>query len=149
MEYVAISFSRVSLWPRDQAHISCISYIAVHAKSLQSWPTLCYPMDCSPPDPSVHGDSPGKNTRVDCHDLLHGILPPGIEPTFLMSLALAGGYLTTSATWEAYLTGGFFTTERPGKPLWIIYQCSKKLRPSDIFPSILWKQPIPHYHRIF
>ena len=31
-----------------------------------------------------------------------GDLPnPGIEPTFLMSLALAGGFFTTSATWEA------------------------------------------------
>ena len=27
----------------------------VHAKSLQSCPTLCSPMDCSPPGFSVHG----------------------------------------------------------------------------------------------
>ena len=27
----------------------------MHAKSLQSCPTLCDPMDCSPPDSSVHG----------------------------------------------------------------------------------------------
>ena len=33
-----------------------------------------------------------------------GDLPnPGIEPTFLMSLALAGGFFTTSATWEAHV----------------------------------------------
>ena len=32
-----------------------------------------------------------------------GDLPdPGIEPTFLMSPALAGGFSTTSATWEAH-----------------------------------------------
>ena len=30
----------------------------------QSRPTLCNPMDCSPPHSSVHGDSPGKNTEV-------------------------------------------------------------------------------------
>ena len=31
-----------------------------------------------------------------------GDLPdPGIEPVSLMSLALAGGFFTTSATWEA------------------------------------------------
>ena len=33
-------------------------YIAnwpVHVKSLQSCPTLCDPMDCSPPGSSVHG----------------------------------------------------------------------------------------------
>ena len=40
----------------------------------QSCPTLCDPMDCSPPGSSVHGDSPGKDTGVDCHALLQGIL---------------------------------------------------------------------------
>ena len=38
----------------------------------QSCPTLCGPMDCSLPDSSVHGDSPGKNTAVGCHALLQG-----------------------------------------------------------------------------
>ena len=41
----------------------------------QSCPTLCDPMDCSPPDSSVHRDSPGKHTRVGCHALLQGIFP--------------------------------------------------------------------------
>ena len=41
----------------------------------QSCPTLCHPMDCSLPDSSVHGDSPGKNTGVGCHALLQGIFP--------------------------------------------------------------------------
>ena len=30
----------------------------------QLCPTLCDPMECSPPGSSVHGDSPGKNTGV-------------------------------------------------------------------------------------
>ena len=34
-----------------------------------------WPMDCSPPGSSVHGDSPGKNTGVGCHALLQGIFP--------------------------------------------------------------------------
>ena len=41
----------------------------------QSCLTLCDPMDCSPPGCSVHGDSPGKNTTVDCHGLLQRIFP--------------------------------------------------------------------------
>ena len=41
----------------------------------QSCPTLCDPMDCSPPGSSIHGDSPGKNTGVGCHALLQGIFP--------------------------------------------------------------------------
>ena len=41
----------------------------------QSCLTLCNPMDCSPPGSSIHGDSPGKSTRVGCHTLLQGIFP--------------------------------------------------------------------------
>ena len=39
----------------------------------QSCPTVGSPMDCSLSDSSVHGDSPGKNTRVGYHALLQGI----------------------------------------------------------------------------
>ena len=41
----------------------------------QLCPTLCDPMDCSPPGSSVHGDSLGKATGVGCHALLQGIFP--------------------------------------------------------------------------
>ena len=43
------------------------------AKSPELRPTLCDPMDFSLTGSSVHGDSPGKNTRVGCHALLQGI----------------------------------------------------------------------------
>ena len=50
-----------------------------------SCPTLCNPMDYSPPGScsSVHGDFSGKNTGVGCHALLQGIfqtqeLSPGL-----------------------------------------------------------------------
>ena len=37
------------------------------AKSLQSCPTLCHPIDGSPPGSAVPGmDSPGKKTGVGC-----------------------------------------------------------------------------------
>ena len=42
---------------------------AAAAKSHQSCPTLCNPIDGSPPGSSVP-DSPGKNTGVGCHFLL-------------------------------------------------------------------------------
>ena len=41
----------------------------------QLCPTLCDSMDHSSPGSSVHGDSPGNNTGVDCHVLLQGIFP--------------------------------------------------------------------------
>ena len=46
--------------------------VAVLCLAPQSCPTLCHPMDCSPPGSFVHGDSPGKNIGV-------GLLcpPPG------------------------------------------------------------------------
>ena len=49
--------------------------------------TLCYPMDCSPPGSSVHGDSPGMNTGVGCHVHLQGIFPTqGSNPHPLRAL---------------------------------------------------------------
>ena len=42
---------------------------AAAARSLQSCPTLCDPIDSSPPG-SRPWDSPGKNTGVGCHFLL-------------------------------------------------------------------------------
>ena len=44
---------------------------AAAAKSLQSCPTVCDPMDCSLPGFSVHGIFPGKSIGVGCHCLLH------------------------------------------------------------------------------
>ena len=61
-------------------------------------------MDCSPPGSPVKWDSQGKNTGVGCHALLQGIFPTqGLNPCFLLSPVLAGGFFTTSATWEALL----------------------------------------------
>ena len=40
--------------------------VCVYAKSLQLCLTLCNPIDSSPPDSSVHGDSPGNKTGVGC-----------------------------------------------------------------------------------
>ena len=72
----------------------------MHAKSPQSCPTLCNPMDHSPPGSSVHGILQARILEwVACP---HPDLPdPGIKPASLMSLAAVGGFFTTNATWEA------------------------------------------------
>ena len=72
------------------------------AQSFQSCLTLVTRWTSNPPGSSVHGDSSCKNTGVGCHALLEGIFL-GIEPASLMSRAVAGGFFTTSATWEAPL----------------------------------------------
>ena len=69
-EWVAISSSRESSQPRDQArfHVSCtgkrilyqwatLSMLYLVARSC---PTLCDPVDCSPPGSSVHGIFPAR-----------------------------------------------------------------------------------------
>ena len=56
-------------------HTRIYTYTCMSAKSLQSCLTLYHPTDCSQPGSSDHGDSPGKNTEVDCHSLRQGIFP--------------------------------------------------------------------------
>ena len=70
----------------------------MHAKLLQSCPTLCNPMDCSLPGSSVPGilqarilEWVGRPTSKDLPD-------PVIKPASLMSPELAGRFFTISAT---------------------------------------------------
>ena len=59
----SLTWHRRVLWNQDR-HLLNLSYYqaavtptcaCLHAKSLQSCPTLCNPMDCNPPGSSVHG----------------------------------------------------------------------------------------------
>ena len=74
------------------------------AESFQSCLTLCALGEGNPPSCSVHEDSPGKNTGVRCCRPPGDLPDPGIEPESLISPALAGGFFTTSVTWEAHLS---------------------------------------------
>ena len=47
-----------------------LNYDGVLCLVAQLCPTLCNPMDCSPPGSSVHGDTLGKSTEMCCHALL-------------------------------------------------------------------------------
>ena len=89
--------SQQSIWLKEYTMLCC-------AQFLQSSPTFCDPMDCSPPSSSVHGFSrqeywsglpcppPGDlpNSRIQCvsHVCLHWqagslpLVPPG-KPTWL------------------------------------------------------------------
>ena len=61
LDWVAISFSRRSSWPRDRTRVFRIAdkrftvWTTTESKFTQSYPTLCDPMDCSLPGSSVHG----------------------------------------------------------------------------------------------
>jgi len=65
----------------------------MHAKLLQLCLTLFSPMDWSPPDSSVYGNSSGLNTGGGCHALLQGIFPTqGLISSLLTSPALAAQF---------------------------------------------------------
>ena len=72
-------------------------YMCMHAKLFQSCPTLCNPMDYSPPGSSVHGFLQAR--------ILEWVAMPSSRGSFgprIMSPALAGGFFTTST-----ITSGF------------------------------------------
>ena len=107
--------------------------------SVQLRPTLCNPTNCSPPGSTVHGDSPGKNTGVGCHALLHGSSQPRDRAQVSH---MAGGFFTTWATRRSSrLTGvgshsllqGSFPTPELNQNLlhcrWILHQLSSQGSP--------------------
>ena len=69
---VVMPFAQKSLRSKNilNALVIKLGFVCMYAKSLQSCLTLCSTMNYSPPDSSIHGDSPGKNTGVGCHALL-------------------------------------------------------------------------------
>ena len=65
--------------------------------------TLCDPMDCSLPRSAVHGILQAKYWSGLPFPPPEDLADPGIEPAFLMSPTLAGGFSTTNAIWEETL----------------------------------------------
>ena len=67
----------------------------------QSWPTLCDPVDCSPPGSSVHGVLQARILEWAPCPPPGDLLNLGVEPVSLISPTPAGRFFTTSAIWEA------------------------------------------------
>ena len=61
-------------------------------KLLQSYLTLCDPMDCSPPGSSVHGILQARILEWVAMPSSRDLSDPQIEPMSLMSPALAGEF---------------------------------------------------------
>ena len=106
-----------SIFPGDHLHLQGNSNLGLCAKSLQSCPTLGDPMDCSLLENSMGFSR--QEYRSGLPFAFPGNLPnSGIEPMSFTSpsLALAGGFFTTSATWEAQVTHGF-----PQNQVWPVF----------------------------
>ena len=70
--------------------------------TLQSCPSLCDPMDCSPPGFLLHGMLQARVLQwVAMPSSSQDLRDPGIEPAPLTSPALAGMLFIIRATWEA------------------------------------------------
>ena len=73
----------------------------MHAKSLQSYLTLCDPMDSSPPGSSVHEILQARILEwVAMLSLQGDPANSGVKPESLTSPALAGRFFSTSAAWQ-------------------------------------------------
>ena len=71
----------------------------------QSCPTLWDPMDCSPPGSSVHGILQARILVLVAMLSFGGSYQPRDQShVSFKSPALAGGFFTASATWEALVT---------------------------------------------
>ena len=95
---------------------SCVCVcVCVCVKSLQLCPSLCDPMDCSPPGYSILGFS-SKNTGVDCHALLQDIFLIQGSNLHLLCLLLWQVYslpiaLPGKAICRIFLRLGFLDTD--------------------------------------
>ena len=91
--------SRAGAWlPARSTGGSAVSLGAT--PSLQSCLTLCEPMDHSPTDSSVHGLLQAEYWSGLPFPTPGDLPNPGIQPESLSCPGLAGGFFTTSATWE-------------------------------------------------
>ena len=135
------STQNLGLWGRE---VNWETGIDVHtllmcacAELLQSCPSLCDAVDCSPPGSCVHGESPGKNTGMGCQALLHGIFPTQRLNPCLLSLLC----------WQA----SSLPLAPPRKPytLWICCCCSvTQSRPILCDPADYSTPGFPVLHRL-
>ena len=91
------------------------------AKSLQSYRTLCNPMNCSPPGSSDHGILQARILEWVAMPSSRDLPDVGIEVSSLRSPALAGRFFTTSTLRE--------------------WMCTKSWHITSIYNGKYWKQP--------
>ena len=97
VDLVKVIRENISFW-RLFFKLCCCRSVA------QSCPTLCGPMDCSPPGSSVHGFSRQEYLSRLSFPISGHLLLPGIKPVSLPSPGLAGGLFITRAAWELQQT---------------------------------------------
>ena len=103
-------------------------------------PTLCEPMDCSPPSSSVRGILQARILGVSCSSLLQGIFPTqGFNPGLLNCKQIGTFWATMEAQFQSNVTWSFLSSlipifksvfslrESPG-PWWYAAAAAKSLQ---------------------
>ena len=91
-------------WTADNCMYTYMSCACVHAKSLQSYLTLCDPMNYSPPGSSVHGILQARRLEWVAMPSSRGSFQPRDW---------------THVSCSSWIAGRFFTTEPLGKPTYL------------------------------
>ena len=107
-----VGFCHISMWI---SHTSC-----VHAMLIQSCPTLCDPMDGSPPGSSVHGILQARILEWVAISFSKGSSQPRDWICLsLSSPALVGRFFTTSAPWEGLFRHCCLCCAESLSPVWL------------------------------
>ena len=109
---------------------------------------ICNTMDYSPPGSSVHGDSPGKNAGLGCHDLLQWIFPTQELNLCLLCLlhCQAGSLPLAPPVKLSYPQGNHSLVRKEDGQHYLQYHCcdKEKHRQGKMFK--LWKKTNIWYH---
>ena len=114
-----------------------INWSHAHAQLLQSCPTLCDPMDCSPPGSSVHGILQARILEWVVMPSFRGSSWPWNRIRISQRLLHWRQILYQWATWEVYDRHKLFYHQTI--PLFDIY-------PSNLFPEYIKKKCITNTH---
>ena len=121
-----------------------VQITCVHAKSLQSCPTLCNTMHCSPPGSSVHGSLQVRILEWVAVPSSRGSFWPRDWTCVSQSPALVGGFFTPSATWEALIHVRHTQLIISNlSVLALVPQWRKLLKTQDLGMRFRWVVPIP------
>ena len=108
-----------SVWAVADGTLICACLLS-HFSHVQLFATPW--VDCSPPDSSVHGDSPNKNTGVGCCALLQKIFQTQGSKPSLTSPSLACGLFTSSSTckaqWRTHAQSKWKTSKAVPPDMW-------------------------------
>ena len=102
--------------------VACQAPLSIGFSRQEYWSGLPFPSPEDLPNPEIKPGSPALQADSLPTELQgKPDLPiPGIEPASLTSLALAGGFFTTSATWEATACGVPLSSMAKSSPLSIL-----------------------------